>query len=108
VIEHRPWVAEMMREIEQMEVSGREIDDDLRSASRQRRSGSSMSVVYSIRLDRREIEALERRATQMGLRPTVLARNLIRTGLMSEDLSPVVDAARHVVGAVEELQALLP
>ncbi len=106
--ERRPWVAKMMRELEQAESRRRKTDENLRSASRERRSGSSVSAVYSIRLDRREIEALEQRAAQMGIRPTVLARNLIRTGLHSGELAPVADAARHVVGAVEELQALLP
>src|SRR4051812_48963273 len=39
------------------------------------------SVVYSIRLDPGEVRALEVRAAAFGIKPTILARNLVRCGL---------------------------
>jgi hypothetical protein len=39
--------------------------------------------VYSFRLDPGEVLALERRAADLGLKPSVLARNLVRQGLRS-------------------------
>jgi hypothetical protein len=65
------------------------------------------SVVYSIRLDRGELMALERRAFVAGIRPTVLARNLIRIGLTKSAGCDVVDAVERVSAAVEELRALV-
>jgi len=51
-------------------------------AQRPRRQKGN-SVVYSFRLDPGEVLALERRAADMGLKPSVLARNLVRQGLRS-------------------------
>jgi hypothetical protein len=61
--------------------------NDAVSAGLQMRSARAggRSMVYSIRLGRGEVEALERRAAANGLKPTVLARNLIRMGLAPAD-----------------------
>jgi hypothetical protein len=58
----------------------RQLSDRL-SARARRRAGSS--VVYSLRLDPDELAALERRAAVLGLKPSVLARNLVRMGLQN-------------------------
>jgi hypothetical protein len=65
------------------------------------------SVVYSIRLDRGELMALERRALIGGIKPTVLARNLIRIGLTRPVGCEVADAVERVALAVDELRALV-
>jgi hypothetical protein len=49
-----------------------------RMLSRRRRGPSP---VFTLRLSPDEIDAIERRAAVLGLRPTQLARNLIREGL---------------------------
>jgi hypothetical protein len=69
------------------------------------RAGSS--VVYSIRLDPFEVAALERRATAAGVRPTVFARNLIRSGLSASQSDARSAALRRVEHAVAELGALI-
>ena len=66
------------RELAELEAFNRAVADGLELRS-ERTAGAS--VVYSIRLDRGELRALERRALVAGIKPTVLARNLIRVGL---------------------------
>jgi hypothetical protein len=58
--------------------------------------------------------ALERRAASTGLKPTVLARNLVRVGLRTrheDDLSPVIervaDALAEAQSAMDELRSLV-
>lgn len=88
--EDRPWIAEIMRQQEATEAARRQTDDDLLTATRRRRSRVSGSVVYSMRLDPLEVDALERRAQELGIGATVLARNLIRNGLRA---GPATDLA---------------
>jgi len=105
VDEKRPWVAEVEREIAAVDVADRQVAQ-LLGAQRRGRGGSGGSVVYSIRLDPDEVKALERRAAVTGLRPTVLARNLIRSGLSAGGSDALSDALRRVEVAVAELRAL--
>ena len=66
------------------------------------------TVVYSIRLDRDESRALERRARLMNLKPSVLARNLIRAGLNTRPDQTLSDAVEQLETAVEQLRAIVP
>jgi hypothetical protein len=66
------------------------------------------TTVYSIRLDHDEVRALQLRAARAGIKPSALARNLIRTGLSlpyDRELSTVVD---RVDAAMEQLRDLVP
>jgi hypothetical protein len=65
-------------------------------------------VVFSIRLDPAEFAALEARAASKHLRPSVLARNLIRVGLARSNGDAVARAVDQIEGAVEELRAVFP
>jgi hypothetical protein len=71
-----------LRCVEEERAADRAAAQQVRSelAARLRRRGGA-SLVYSVRLDPSEIAALTRRAAEMGIKPTVLARNLIRVGL---------------------------
>lgn len=69
--------------------------------------GAGPSVAYSIRLDRGELMALERRALLIRMKPTVLARNLIRIGLSTPAEVDVAGAVERIALAVEELRALV-
>lgn len=73
--------------------------DDLR---RRRRRGRG-SVVFALRLDPRELEALERRAYAVGNKPSVVARNLIRVGLSR----PADLTLTSLAGEAEDLAARL-
>jgi hypothetical protein len=75
-------IAAVMRELEEMERAGAAIADDL--AMRSNRVVGA-SIAYSLRLDPGEMAALKRRAASMGMKPSVLARNLIREGLRRGD-----------------------
>ena len=79
------------------------------AAGLQMRSSSTRaaSVVYSIRMDRYELRALERRALIAGIKPSVLARNLIRVGLTRSGSPEVVDAVERVGQALDELRGLV-
>jgi hypothetical protein len=92
-----------------------------RSAERARaarRRHDNASVVFSLRLDPAELEALERRAEANGLKPSGLARNLIRVGLAQHAgdddggfrraMDRLHDAADQLRGAVCELQSFVP
>ena len=82
-------------------------DERPKLPKRRVRRGEAESIVYSIRLDREEVELLELEASRIGLRPTGYARNLIRVGLAagrSNDLADVVDRLDQVV---QELRSLI-
>lgn len=66
------------------------------------------SVVFSLRLDRDELRALERRAALTDIKPTVLARSLIRTGLSTRHSAAIARAVDQLEEAVRELRALVP
>jgi hypothetical protein len=97
-------IAAVHRELAELEAINAAVADGLRM--RITRTGGP-SVVYSIRLDRGELMALERRAFLAGVKPTVLARNLIRIGLTKTGGCEVADAVEQVAAAVEELRALV-
>lgn len=73
-----------------------------------RRGQAGPSLVYSIRLDRDEMRALEVQAVTAGLKPSVLARNLLRTGLSAPHGNSVLRAVDRVEEALAELRALVP
>jgi hypothetical protein len=100
----RPWIDEVEREIAAMESDDLAVTEQLQARANGR-AGSS--VVYSIRLDPFEVAALERRATAAGVRPTVFARNLIRSGLSASQSDARSAALRRVEHAVAELGALI-
>jgi hypothetical protein len=60
-----------------------------------------------VRLDPDEVRALENRAAVVGIRPTVLARNLIRTGLAAAHGSNLASAVDRLEAAVSELRAVV-
>ena len=94
-------VAHVERELAQLEA--REHALALMPRSSRRTTGSS--VVYSIRLDPAEVRALEARALDIGIKPTVLARNLIRTGLGSVGGAELAAAVDRLEAAFGELRA---
>lgn len=71
-------LAAVQRELAEFESVDAAVADDLSARSTR---ALSASVVYSLRLDPGEMAALRRRAASYGLKPSVLARNLIREGL---------------------------
>ena len=95
-------LAEVEREIAQMEASRAAIDDALEQ--RGRRSGGS--IVYSLRLDPGEVAALEGRAGELGIKPSVLARNLIRMGLASPTSVALEGIVDRLDRAMADLRAL--
>jgi hypothetical protein len=75
-------------------------------ALRSARHPPGRSLVYSIRLDQGEVAALERRAVSLHVKPTVLARNLIRVGLAAGGDDEFARAVDRLETAVRELRAL--
>jgi hypothetical protein len=70
-----------------------------------RRTGAS--VVLSVRVDPAQLAALERQAAVIGIKPTVLARNLVRAGLSCPGSSALVHAVDQPDAAVAELHSLV-
>jgi hypothetical protein len=91
---HELIVRPIEREIAAMEAADAAVEEAL-SARPRRQKGSSL--VYSLRLDPGEVSALQRRAAQLGIKPSVLARNLVREGLSKGCLAPEESS----VGSVE-------
>lgn len=81
-----------------------------REAAKPRRTRrvTGPSVVYSIRLDPSELRALERRAAALDIKPTALARNLIRAGLATRTDPVVAEAIDRLEAAFRELRGLVP
>jgi len=77
-------------------------------ARRTRRDTRRASVVFSLRLDPVELRAIETRAAAVDIKPSVLARNLIRAGLLASapDLRATKALAR-VSAAIADLRELL-
>ncbi|WP_375486127.1 hypothetical protein [uncultured Jatrophihabitans sp.] len=71
-----------------------------------KRQATGSSVVFTVRLDPTELTALNERAAARGLRPSVLARNLIRIGLApprdNDELARAVDRLREALVAVND------
>jgi hypothetical protein len=75
---------------------------------RGRKRVAGPTTVYSVRLDHDELRALQLRAARVGIRPSALARNLIRTGLSVPFDAPLSSAVDRVDAAMDELRALVP
>ena len=75
---------------------------------RGRRRAPGPTTVYSVRLDHHELRALQLRAARVGITPSALARNLIRSGLSLPFDAPLSSAVDRVDAAMEELRALVP
>ena len=108
-------IAEVEREIAMLEAADRAADDAVVRLGRSRRNGersgddSGPSVVFTVRLDRQELDALRQRAAARGLRPSVLARNLIRLGLQPPGATDELSwAAEHLESALAAFRAVVP
>ncbi len=78
-----------------------------RASTPRARSGGAARVL-SFRIDAEELAVLERRAALVDVKPSVLARNLVRVGLSADstdEMSAIVD---RLESAVAELRALVP
>jgi hypothetical protein len=95
--------AAVRRELAELEAVDAAINAGLRMRSE---STTSTSVVFSVRLDRHELRALERRALIAGIKPSVLARNLIRVGLSSSGSPEAARVVERLAQVVDELRAL--
>lgn len=98
-------IAMVEREQAEWEAAEAAIASGLARRTRRRSAGSS--VVYTLRLDRGELHALESRAAAMQLKPSVLARNLIRNGLRGPADLAANDAVDRLVGAADELRGMI-
>ncbi|MDP9117994.1 MAG: hypothetical protein M3O28_12195 [Actinomycetota bacterium] len=94
-------IAQVYRDLERMRAE----DEAVRLAPRSLRRKTGSSIVFSVRLDPAEVAALEAKALVLGIRPTVLARSLIRTGLASGHGAEIADAVDRLEAAVCELRA---
>lgn len=83
------------------------VDEDTRLEPRRERYRSAPSPVFSLRLDRDELAALETRAAEIGIKPSVLARNLIRVGLSAHEGEEVARVVDQLAGVVSELRCLV-
>jgi hypothetical protein len=99
--------AEIMARMAQREVEWHERQrlEELLPRGRSRTPGQTM--VYSLRLDTDEVAALERRALRLGMEPSVLARNLIRSGVTTPLNAELSGALDRLETAVEGLRALI-
>jgi hypothetical protein len=97
-------IASVRREIEQMQAAEAAVADGLSGRGRR---AAGPSVVFSLRLDTGEMAALERRAAVLGVKPSVLARNLVRNGLSHRTEDDLSKALTHLRVAVDEVRALL-
>ena len=96
-------IAFIHRELAQTEAR----DEAIRLAPQSLRRKTASSIVFSVRLDPAEVAALEARATEIGIKPTVLARNLIRTGLAVAHGADIAAAVDRLEAAVGELRAVV-
>jgi hypothetical protein len=94
----------VMRELEELEASGAA---GAALPPSRRRGQAGPSDVFSLRLDRDELNALELRAKALGVKPTVLARNLIRAGLNARGDRSVSAVLDRLETAMDELRALV-
>ncbi len=98
-------IAEVQRELEALTAADTAVAASLPSRSRRGAGGSS--IVFTLRLDPDELTALETRAAALGIKPTVLARNLIRAGLTGVHNAGVAEALDRLEMAVDNLRALV-
>jgi hypothetical protein len=97
-------IAHVQRELARLEAA----DEAMRLAPRSRRRLRGSSVVFSVRLDPDEVRALETRAALVGIKPSVLARNLIRLGLATRQADSLSRAVGQLEDALQDLRALVP
>jgi hypothetical protein len=98
-------IAQVNAELEAMLAANAAVSNTL--PARSRRGASGPSVVFTLRLDPDELAALELRARTYGMKPSVLARNLIRSGLTGVHNAGVVEALDRLETAVDNLRALV-
>jgi hypothetical protein len=98
-------LAAVERELAEVRAADEQVAAGLAQRTARRQTGAS--VVYSIRLDAGEVAALERRAAAVGIKPTVLARNLLRMGLSRRADTDLDAAIGRAEAAVRELRALV-
>lgn len=104
-------IAQVEREFAEFEAADRAAADAAARLTTSKRDAgrAGASVVFTVRLDPQELDALRQRAAARGLRPSVLARNLIRLGLQPPGPSDEVDrAAEHLEAALAAFRALVP
>lgn len=104
------WIVQRIeRELAEMEQRDTEVAGLVDRARHQH--GSRSSVVFTLRLDPDELAALELRAKGVGLRPSVLARNLIRVGLRGRGEAASrdrwVEAIDRLEAAAADVRALI-
>jgi hypothetical protein len=75
---------------------------------RRRRRATGPSIVYSIRLDPVEVAELEKQAAAADMKPTALARNLVRIGLASRNGENLTRAVDRLEAAMQELRSVVP
>jgi hypothetical protein len=97
-------IAIVQRELEALERQR----EAARLTPRSKRRVTGASIVFSMRLDPAEVRALEVKAHMMGIRPTVLARNLVRIGLGADQDDALTSAVDRLEAAVYELRSILP
>jgi hypothetical protein len=99
-------IASVNRELEAFRLADERAAAGLQPQRRRRAFGGS--TVVSIRLDQREYDALEARVNEVGVKPSVLARNLVRSGLAHRHGNAIATAVDRVEAALEELRSLVP
>ncbi|MCW2495377.1 hypothetical protein [Jatrophihabitans sp.] len=65
------------------------------------------TIVFSIRLDQHELAALDEQAIERGIKPSTLARNLIRAGLQARHNPVLRDAVERLRQSLDEVEALV-
>jgi hypothetical protein len=99
-------IAFVQADLERREAADRAVERALPQRPRRRTTGPS--IVFSIRLDPAEVRLLEERSAVLAIKPTVLARNLIRIGLATPARDGVPLALDRVQAALDELRGLMP
>lgn len=101
VREQVEWEVARARAAEQPTLAGAARQQAVERRGRRRTDGGSASpsVRLSVRMDRGDLVALERRADLLGITPSALARNLIRYGMTSR-------AGHGIDGMVTDLEVL--
>jgi len=102
-----PGRLEALRAIQQELAEMEAADAAVRAGQSARARRHESSVVYSIRLDPGEVQALETRAAARGLKPTILARNLVRCGLQEDPDLRLAAALDAFEAALSELRAAM-
>ncbi len=65
------------------------------------------SIVYSLRLEREDVATLARRAALLGISPTALARNLIRSGLSAGGSDALARIAEQLETSAADLRMIV-